>query len=232
MHFTVAVSVAFALTRDIRIALTIGTLEPFVQTGFFAIHDRVWSRIEAGRARRQRSRPPDLTAHCQTPHPALWWDMHAFETILAVLLGAVLLSLVARKLKAPFPPFLALGGAAVAFLPFAPEMTLDPELVLALFVAPVLLDSSFDSSPRDLKRNIVPITFMTLAAVGSPSSPSPSPPGGWSPRWAGPSPSRWAPSSPRPTPRPRPPSCAPCPSPTASAPSSRARACSTTPVRC
>ena len=92
--------------------------------------------------------------------------MHAFETILAVLLGAVLLSLVARKLKAPFPPFLALGGAAVAFLPFAPEMTLDPELVLALFVAPILLDSSFDSSPRDLKRNIVPITFMTLAAVG------------------------------------------------------------------
>jgi Na+/H+ antiporter len=92
--------------------------------------------------------------------------MHAFETILAVLLGAVLLSLVARKLKAPFPPFLALGGAAVAFLPFAPELTLDPELVLALFVAPVLLDSSFDSSPRDLKRNIVPITFMTLAAVG------------------------------------------------------------------
>jgi uncharacterized membrane protein len=53
MHFTVAVSVAFALTRDIRIALTIGTLEPFVQTGFFAIHDRVWSRIEASRARRQ-----------------------------------------------------------------------------------------------------------------------------------------------------------------------------------
>jgi Na+/H+ antiporter len=92
--------------------------------------------------------------------------MHAFETILAVLLGAVLLSLVARRLKAPFPPFLALGGAAVAFLPFAPDLTLDPELVLALFVAPILLDSSFDSSPRDLKRNIVPITFMTLAAVG------------------------------------------------------------------
>ena len=61
--------------------------------------------------------------------------MHAFETILAVLLGAVLLSLVARRLKAPFPPFLALGGAAVAFLPFAPDLTLDPELVLALFVA-------------------------------------------------------------------------------------------------
>lgn len=92
--------------------------------------------------------------------------MHAFVTILAVLLGAVLLSLVARWLKAPFPPFLALGGAAVAFMPFAPELRLDSQLVLALFVAPVLLDSSFDSSPRDLKRNIGPIAFLTLAAVG------------------------------------------------------------------
>ncbi|CAN5134435.1 sodium:proton antiporter [soil metagenome] len=92
--------------------------------------------------------------------------MHAFETILIVLLGAVLLSLVARRLKAPFPPFLAIGGALVAFLPFAPELTLDPELVLALFVAPVLLDTAFDSSPRDLRRNIVPITFLSLVAVG------------------------------------------------------------------
>ncbi|CAN5242800.1 sodium:proton antiporter [soil metagenome] len=92
--------------------------------------------------------------------------MHAFEAILIVLLGAVLLSLVARRLKAPFPPFLAIGGAVVAFLPFAPELTLDPELVLALFVAPVLLDTAFDSSPRDLRRNIVPITFLSLVAVG------------------------------------------------------------------
>ena len=92
--------------------------------------------------------------------------MHAFEALLLILVGAVLLSLLARRLNAPFPPFLALGGAAVAFLPHAPELALDPELVLALFVAPVLLDSAFDSSPRDLKRNIVPITFLTLVAVG------------------------------------------------------------------
>jgi Na+/H+ antiporter len=92
--------------------------------------------------------------------------MHAFEALLLILVGAVLLSLLARRLNAPFPPFLALGGAAVAFLPYAPDLTLDPQLVLALFVAPVLLDSAFDSSPRDLKRNIVPITFLTIVAVG------------------------------------------------------------------
>lgn len=53
MHFTVAVSVAFALTRDIRLALAIGTIEPLVQTVFFTAHDRIWNRIEAGRARRR-----------------------------------------------------------------------------------------------------------------------------------------------------------------------------------
>lgn len=91
--------------------------------------------------------------------------MHGFETILMVMAAAVLLSLVAQRLKAPFPPFVALAGAGVAFLPFAPEITLDPALVLALFVAPVLLDAAFDSSLRDLKRNAVPIAFLSLAAV-------------------------------------------------------------------
>lgn len=52
MHFTVAVLVAYALTRDIRIALTIGLLEPLVQTVFFTIHDRVWTALEARKARR------------------------------------------------------------------------------------------------------------------------------------------------------------------------------------
>jgi uncharacterized membrane protein len=51
MHFTVAVCVAYALTRDIRLALAIGTIEPLVQTVFFTVHDRVWTRIESRKAR-------------------------------------------------------------------------------------------------------------------------------------------------------------------------------------
>ncbi len=91
--------------------------------------------------------------------------MHGFETILIVMAAAVAMSLLSQRLKAPFPPFVALAGAGVAFLPFAPEIHLDPQLVLALFVAPVLLDAAFDSSLRDLKRNLVPIAFLSLAAV-------------------------------------------------------------------
>lgn len=49
MHFGVAVLVAFALTRDWRLALAVGTIEPLVQTVFFTLHDQVWKRIEARR---------------------------------------------------------------------------------------------------------------------------------------------------------------------------------------
>ncbi|WP_395943286.1 DUF2061 domain-containing protein [Brevundimonas sp.] len=51
MHFTVAVAVAFALTGDLAVALTIGVIEPLVQTVFFTLHDRIWTRIEDRRAR-------------------------------------------------------------------------------------------------------------------------------------------------------------------------------------
>ncbi len=52
MHFIVAVAVAYALTRDWRISLAIGIIEPLVQTVFFTAHDRIWTRIEARKAAR------------------------------------------------------------------------------------------------------------------------------------------------------------------------------------
>ena len=51
MHFAVAVAVAFALTRDIGTALAIGMIEPLVQTVFFTLHDRIWTRIEDRKSR-------------------------------------------------------------------------------------------------------------------------------------------------------------------------------------
>ncbi len=50
MHFVVAVTVAFAITQNWRIALTVGVIEPLVQMVFFAVHDRIWAIREARRA--------------------------------------------------------------------------------------------------------------------------------------------------------------------------------------
>ena len=91
--------------------------------------------------------------------------MLVFEWILVLLLGAVLLSALARRIGAPYPALLALGGAAVALVPGAPRLELEPELILALFIAPVLLDAAYDSSLRDLKDNWRPVSSLVLVAV-------------------------------------------------------------------
>ena len=46
--------------------------------------------------------------------------MATFEWIIVLLLGAALLAALARRLGAPYPTFLALGGALLAFVPAAP----------------------------------------------------------------------------------------------------------------
>jgi CPA1 family monovalent cation:H+ antiporter len=91
--------------------------------------------------------------------------MVLFEWTLTLLLAAVLLAGLARRLEVPYPALLALAGAGLAFLPFAPEIAIDPELALALFVAPVLLDAAFDTSPRDLKRYALPLASLVVVAV-------------------------------------------------------------------
>jgi CPA1 family monovalent cation:H+ antiporter len=92
--------------------------------------------------------------------------MVTFELILSLLLVGVLLAAVARRVKMPYPVLLAGLGAALAFVPGLPELTLDPALMLALFVAPVLLDAAYDASLRDLRDNWRPVAGLTLVAVG------------------------------------------------------------------
>src|SRR6185369_4949806 len=92
--------------------------------------------------------------------------MEIFQWLLMLLVGAVALTAFARYLKLPYPSLLAVGGAAIALLPNAPAFTLHPELALAIFVAPVLLDSAFDTSLRDLRRYWVPVLSLVVVAVG------------------------------------------------------------------
>lgn len=66
MHLTVAVAVAYALTRDWRVALAVGLVEPMVQTVAFNIHERLWSRAE----RRARDRIDQALASNVPPAPS------------------------------------------------------------------------------------------------------------------------------------------------------------------
>jgi monovalent cation/hydrogen antiporter len=92
--------------------------------------------------------------------------LRELEELLGLFLAAVVLAAGARRVGAPYPVFLAVGGALLAFVPGAPSFTIRPELSLALFVAPVLLDAAFDASLRDLRDNWAPVTGLVVCAVG------------------------------------------------------------------
>lgn len=45
MHMVVAIAVAFALSGSWLVAISIGLIEPMVQTVAYAIHERLWERV-------------------------------------------------------------------------------------------------------------------------------------------------------------------------------------------
>lgn len=50
MHLAVAVAAGYVLTRDWRIALGVGVIEPMVQTFAYTFHQCLWNRAGAGSA--------------------------------------------------------------------------------------------------------------------------------------------------------------------------------------
>src|SRR3954470_15972648 len=92
--------------------------------------------------------------------------MAQLEQLLGLFLAAVILAAAARRVGAPDPVLLAIGGGLLAFVPGAPSFTVPPDLALAIFVAPVLLDAAYDTSLRDLRDNWLPVTGLVIFAVG------------------------------------------------------------------
>ncbi len=89
-----------------------------------------------------------------------------FEILIGLLIGGAVLTALADRIGAPYPVLLALAGAALAVAPVTvPGIRLDPELAMALFIAPAIVDAAFDASPRDLRENWIQISSLVLVAV-------------------------------------------------------------------
>jgi NhaP-type Na+/H+ or K+/H+ antiporter len=91
--------------------------------------------------------------------------MQLFEITLVLLGVAVLLLQLARRLRLPYPSLLALVGGCVALMPFAPHLSIEPRLALALFVAPAVMDTAFDLPPRELLRIWLPLVSLAVVLV-------------------------------------------------------------------
>src|SRR5215211_1640124 len=83
--------------------------------------------------------------------------------VLMVVVGG--LSVLAGTIRVPYPILLVLGGLVLGFLPGVPPAELPPDLVLVLFLPPLLYQAAFFSSPRDLRADARAITLLAVGLV-------------------------------------------------------------------
>jgi monovalent cation/hydrogen antiporter len=92
--------------------------------------------------------------------------MHEVEAVLVSLLVAVaVLGAAARAVNIPYPIVLVVGGLALGFIPGLPDAQLEPELVLVIFLPPLLYSAAFFANLHDLRRNLRPITLNAVGLV-------------------------------------------------------------------
>jgi hypothetical protein len=91
--------------------------------------------------------------------------MEHIEIIFFLLLSAVILVGIAQKINVPYPIILILGGAAIGFIPGIDNIYFNPNLVLMIFLPPILYYSAFGISFREFQRNWKNIFSLALGLV-------------------------------------------------------------------
>ena len=91
--------------------------------------------------------------------------MDALTAILAILVAIAILFEVARRFGVPYPTLFVLGGLGLAFVPGLPRIELEPELVLLVFLPPLLFTAAVETPIRDLRANLAPIVRLSFGLV-------------------------------------------------------------------
>ncbi|HXM36691.1 MAG TPA: sodium:proton antiporter [Pyrinomonadaceae bacterium] len=88
----------------------------------------------------------------------------AIEKIEILLLIAVLVAMLAQRLRLPYTVGLVLAGCLLGFVPFAPGLQLTKELVFSIFLPPLIFEAAFYLEWPKLRKDL-PLV-LTLATVG------------------------------------------------------------------
>lgn len=93
-------------------------------------------------------------------------SIHNIEITLLVLVVLVaLLAVFARRLKVPYPIILVLGGLALGFIPWVPDVRLSPTVVFLVILPPLIFASALNTPWREFKFNIISISMLGLGLV-------------------------------------------------------------------
>lgn len=85
--------------------------------------------------------------------------------VFALLVAIVVLAMIATRFRLPYAIVLVLGGLALGFVPGLPTIDLDPELLLFLFLPPLIYSSAWLTSWREFRGSLRPILLLAIGLV-------------------------------------------------------------------
>ncbi|WP_458098384.1 Na+/H+ antiporter [Roseomonas sp. WA12] len=88
-----------------------------------------------------------------------------FELIVGMCLAVLVLQYVAPRLRLPPAVALLAGGGALAFVPGLPVVSLDPDLLLVIFLPPLLMDGAWFTALTSFRRHVGGISSLAVGAV-------------------------------------------------------------------
>jgi monovalent cation/hydrogen antiporter len=91
--------------------------------------------------------------------------METLELLIGMLAAIAVVVTLAERTPIPEPVLLVAAGLAVALVPGLPEVELDPELTLALFLPPLLYWAALHTNVAELRRDLRAISLLAFGLV-------------------------------------------------------------------
>ncbi|SDB22827.1 monovalent cation:H+ antiporter, CPA1 family [Belnapia rosea] len=92
-------------------------------------------------------------------------SVEIFELIVGMFMAVLVLQYAAHRLGLPPAVALLVGGGALAFMPGLPTVELDPELMLVIFLPPLLMDGAWFTALAHFRRHLAGIASLAVGAV-------------------------------------------------------------------
>lgn len=91
--------------------------------------------------------------------------MSELESVVFLIVGVVIVNGIAGRIRVPAPILLVVAGVAVSFIPGVPSFQVDPEIILAVLLPPLLYAAAVEASVIAIRRMLQAITQLAFGMV-------------------------------------------------------------------
>jgi Na+/H+ antiporter len=88
-----------------------------------------------------------------------------FALAVAIAVVVIIGRVIANRLDVPEAIVLVVLGVLASLIPQVPNIVLPPDVVLLIFLPPLIYNAAFLSAPRETRENVVPITALAFGAT-------------------------------------------------------------------